>query len=407
MQREFESFTGPAGGLNALAVLRALLQNEVVQKLAAVLCAGEEDPTKRTALYCEFVAVVYQNGGDLGAYLASLVLETENPVARLEAEGKPVPPAMAAALESELATFTALSQIDPLQLANAVAGKGGHGLPGFANTPQNFAALYAAGRRQASTRGYGIFAAYHMFTVGQGATLLPVKNPDPQQLAELTGYGRERSQILLNTQALLKGLPANNILLYGDAGTGKSSTVKALANAYRARGLRLVEVRKNQLYQIPGLMDALAENPLKFILFIDDLSFPADDGDFTALKAILEGNVAARPRNIVVYATSNRRHMVKERFTDRQGDDLHLGDTLEEASSLAARFGLTVTFLKPDKELYAHIVQNLKEEYGLATPLPALLAKAEAHALRYGGRSPRTARQFAQYMKAAEAAGEE
>lgn len=399
--------------LHTLALFRGLLQQEVPAKLLALLDALENpgdgwivdcqrgDPfcnqdSGLVDAYCEFVAALYKNGGDLGAHLLQLVLEAETPAARTLAAGRELPAPMAQSLQNELAAFSAASRLSPRD----VAGEVGKNLPLWGNTPCDFAAEYEKRQREMRTRGYGIFAAYHMFTLGEGTRLLPVKNPDPQRLSQLTGYARERGQILVNTKALLRGLPANNILLYGDAGTGKSSTVKALANEYCTEGLRLVEIRKNQLYQIPGLMDTLAENPLKFIFFIDDLSFPADDRDFTALKAILEGNVSARPHNIVVYATSNRRHMVKERFSDRQGDDLHLGDTLEEEASLAARFGLTVTFLKPDRELYANIVQNLAAEYGVAMDEAELLAKAEAHAIRYGGRSPRTARQFVEYLRA-------
>ena len=168
--------------------------------------------------------------------------------------------------------------------------------------------------------------------------------PDPQRLSELPGYEKEREKVIANTKALLAGMPANNVLLYGDAGTGKSSAVKAIANEFAPEGLRLVEVKKNQLYQIPDLMDKLAANPLKFILFIDDLSFTANDDNFAALKAILEGSVGGRAKNIAVYATSNRRHLIKETLTDRTGDDIHEADTRQELMSLSARFGLTVTF---------------------------------------------------------------
>ena len=143
----------------------------------------------------------------------------------------------------------------------------------------------------------------------------------------MPGYEREREKVIANTRALLEGKPANNVLLYGDAGTGKSSAIKAIANAFADQGLRLVEVKKNQLYQIPDLIDQLAANPLKFILFIDDLSFSSNDDNFAALKAILEGSVGGRARNIAVYATSNRRHLIKETLTDRTGDDIHEADT--------------------------------------------------------------------------------
>ena len=164
---------------------------------------------------------------------------------------------------------------------------------------------------------------------------------------------------------MLSGKPAVNVLLYGDAGTGKSSSVKAIANEFAADGLRLVEVKKNQLYQIPALLDSLAQNPLKFILFIDDLSFSANDDNFAALKAILEGSVGGRAGNIAVYATSNRRHLIKETLTDREGDDTHESDTRQELMSLSARFGLTITFGSPDRERYLHIVEELAKQYGV------------------------------------------
>ena len=202
------------------------------------------------------------------------------------------------------------------------------------------------------------------------------------------------------TRALLEGKPANNVLLYGDAGTGKSSAIKAIANAFAEDGLRLVEVKKNQLYQIPDLMDALAANPLKFILFIDDLSFTANDDNFAALKAILEGSVGGRAHNIAVYATSNRRHLIKETLTDRTGDDIHESDTRQELMSLSARFGLTITFGSPDRDRYLYIVKQLAKQYGLEMDERELSVRSEAFAIRAGGRSARVAKQFIELCKA-------
>ncbi|MBS5531140.1 DUF815 domain-containing protein, partial [bacterium] len=156
-------------------------------------------------------------------------------------------------------------------------------------------------------------------------------------------------------------------------------------------GLRLIEVKKNELFRIPYLVEELSANPLKFVLFIDDLSFSSNDDNFSALKAILEGSVSTCGKNIAIYATSNRRHLVKETMGDRAGDELHVNDTLQETMSLAARFGLTITYQRPDKEEYLAIVKNLAREYGLDVPEKELFRKAEAHALRCGGRSPRVA----------------
>ncbi len=232
-----------------------------------------------------------------------------------------------------------------------------------------------------------MFAKHHVFTVENGQ-LVPVKYPDPQRLSELPGYEKEREKVIANTKALLAGMPANNVLLYGDAGTGKSSAVKAIANEFAPEGLRLIEVKKNQLYQIPDLMDKLAANPLKFILFIDDLSFTANDDNFAALKAILEGSVGGRAQNIAVYATSNRRHLIKETLSDRTGDDIHEADTRQELMSLSARFGLTVTFQRPEKARFETILEQLAKQHNIQMPTEQLLLKAEAFALRAGGRSP-------------------
>jgi len=189
------------------------------------------------------------------------------------------------------------------------------------------------------------------------------------------------------------------MLLYGDAGTGKSSTIKAVAHHLAPQGLRIIEVKKNQLYQIPKLLEELSDNPLKFILFIDDLSFSGNDDNFSALKATLEGSISGCGDNAVIYATSNRRHLVKESFGDRAGDELHLNDSMQETMSLAARFGLTITFQKPDKDEYLSIVKSLAAEYGIEMDEEELFKKAEAHAIRKNGRSPRTAKQFIELLK--------
>ena len=221
-----------------------------------------------------------------------------------------------------------------------------------------------------------------------------MQNPDQTRLASLIDYKREQQIILDNTLALLAGKPAANILLTGDAGTGKSSTVKAVVNELHDRGLRILEVRKEQLHAIPAILDELNTNPLKFILFIDDLSFQKDDDNFSALKAILEGSVSAKSRNVVIYATSNRRHLVKESFSGRDGDDVHRNDTMQEVISLSERFGIQVTFQKPNKETYLGIVRHLAQEKGVTMDAIELDMLAERYALGRGGRSARAATQF-------------
>ena len=180
---------------------------------------------------------------------------------------------------------------------------------------------------------------------------------------------------------------------FGDAGTGKSSTVKAVVNAFFDSGVRLIELRKDQLSALPYVMGRISENPLKFIIFIDDLSFNKNDDNFSMLKAALEGSASAKADNAVIYATSNRRHIVRETFDDREGGDVHRNDTMQEKLSLSERFGLVVMFGKPTKALYLQIVRELAARYGIDAD-ENLDIKAEEFALRRGNRSARCAEQF-------------
>ncbi|MDR1586392.1 MAG: ATP-binding protein [Treponema sp.] len=260
-----------------------------------------------------------------------------------------------------------------------------------------------------------------------GSPIRPVLNPDPVRLADLCGYEEQRSVVISNTLRFLGGKPANNILLYGDRGTGKSATIKAVCREYAERGLRLLEVRKQDLFELPRILDALAVRALRFIVFIDDLSFEASDDSFTALKALLEGGIETRPANTAIYATSNRRHLVKERFADRPSlaeaaagfnGEVRAFDAMQEQISLADRFGLTVVFTTPSQDEYLAIAEFIARRRGLlgaaadgtadknAPPSNAAAGAEAGEALRkfrenalrwekwFNGRSPRTALQF-------------
>ena len=384
--------------LRSLVIFRELLMDPVIAGFEAVLAMADEDDGDAFATVCaEFESSLFESTESWTDYLCNAVLQSENVCVRRKAHGE-LSPVLADSLQRELAL---LNELAGLTLEEILAG--------MENAPDFFAAWtthpcdlpgeYACRMNEVSVKGYGMFARYHVFVVEDGQ-LVPVKHPDPQRLSELPGYEKEREKVIANTEALLEGRPANNVLLYGDAGTGKSSAIKAIANEYAPRGLRLVEVKKNQLFQIPDLMDQLASNPLKFILFIDDLSFTTNDDNFAALKAILEGSVGGRAGNIAVYATSNRRHLIKETLEDRSGSDIHESDTRQELMSLAARFGLTVTFGQPDKSRFVQIVSDLAAQYGVGEDPEKLIVKAEAFAIRAGGRSPRVAKQFIELCKA-------
>ena len=381
-------------GLLSLCVFRNVLQDPVMEGLLALTAAPKEE---RVSAYSELAARLYARGTDLSQYLLTLALEDENIYMLIRAEGKTPDPLLEEAVSQELAILEGAAALTPDWFRSQIGYQGW--LPGWYNRESGFAATYAQRLSEIHQHGYGIFAKYHTFLVQDGV-LCPVKHPDAITLDELGGYQKERQAVIDNTLALLEGRPAANTLLYGDAGTGKSSTVKAVANAYKDRGLRLIELKKNQLHEIPHLVDQLSRNPLKFILFIDDLSFAKNDDDFAALKAILEGSVSARANNLAVYATSNRRHLVKETFADRQGDEVHISDTLEELISLSDRFGLTITFQKPQKKVYLEIVHDLALRYGITIPQDQLDIQAEAFAIARSGRSARAAKQFVESLLA-------
>ena len=392
--------------LHGLVVFRSLLDDPVVAKLLDLtdrMEAGAPGYGPVCDAVAQFEAALFEHTTNWGSYLSAAVLEAETVCVRQAASGT-LAPALQTALDSELAFLQALCGLTLDELLTAAGSATGQAqelafLPRWETSSIDLPAAYAQRMNEVGKKGYGMFAKHHVFTVENGQ-LVPVKYPDPQRLSELPGYEKEREKVIANTKALLAGMPANNVLLYGDAGTGKSSAVKAIANEFAPEGLRLVEVKKNQLYQIPDLMDKLAANPLKFILFIDDLSFTANDDNFAALKAILEGSVGGRAKNIAVYATSNRRHLIKETLTDRTGDDIHEADTRQELMSLSARFGLTVTFQRPEKARFENILAELAKQHGIDMPMDQLLVKAEAFAIRAGGRSPRVAKQFIEQCEA-------
>lgn len=378
--------------LGALAVFRGLLADPVVEGLCAYLDC-REGGSARTAVsaYGEFVSRLYRReGGNLSEHIRRLVEEDENVYIRAISRGETPPAYMARCVEEELKLLQAAASLTTEDLTAGLLGPGP--LPRFGTSSLDLPTLYWKRLEEIGRHGYGIYARHHMFYLDETGRVVPVRHPDGTRLSDLVDYRRERQLVLDNTLALVAGRPAANVLLTGDAGTGKSSTIKAVVNELYPHGLRIIEVRRELLRAIPALLDELSDNPLKFILFIDDLSFQKGDDSYSALKAVLEGSVSAKSRNVAIYATSNRRHLVRETFSDREGDDIHRGETMQEQLSLSERFGLRVTFQKPNKETYLHIVRHLAK--GLNLPQDELDAMAERFALERGGRSARVARQF-------------
>lgn len=251
--------------------------------------------------------------------------------------------------------------------------------------------------------GYGMFAKFIAFT-WRDESFVPISSVDTIRLNDLKNYELQRNKVVDNTLAFIKGLPANNVLLYGDRGTGKSSTVHAILNEYKNSGLRMIEISKSDINDLTMIRERICDSPMKFIIFIDDLSFDNHDDSFGELKAALEGSLSGRQSNTLIYATSNRRHLIKENFSDRD-NDVNRSDTLQEELSLSDRFGLSVTFINPDKADFADIVAKIADDRGLLSDKKRLTDAAEVWARRRGGRSPRCARQFIDYVESCEKQG--
>ena len=244
--------------------------------------------------------------------------------------------------------------------------------------------------------------AFHRAFRFDGQELLPVEHVGNMRLSDIVGYDVQKAELTANTEAFVSGRPANNVLLYGDGGTGKSTSVKALLNEYADRGLRVIEIYKHQFRDILKLTEMLRERNYKFILFIDDLSFEEGEVEYKYLKAVIEGGIETRPDNILIYATSNRRHLVREVWKDRDDmehkGDIHRSDTVEEKLSLASRFGIAINYSSPGRDEYHEIVKSLAEKAGLRTDEKELLAGADRWEIRHGGKTGRAARQYIDYL---------
>ncbi len=388
--------------LNSFSVFRSFVETEMMSTFHWMIASMDTEPSGQADpfdvdivnIYASFVNSIYNEGGNLTDYVKQYVQNDENSYLKARLSGKGVSPALEEALMVELDTLQEFAHLKSEDLKSVIDYDGF--LPSWDTSEADIKASYIHMLDNLKTRGYGMFASYGSFVPKDG-TLVPIVKADPVTLDKLYGYELERHQVLANTQALADGKAAANVLLYGDAGTGKSSTIKACANALFDQGVRLVQFDKYQLSEIPKIIEYLADNPLKFIFFIDDLSFSQNDDDYCYLKGILEGSVTSYSDNIVIYATTNRRHIIAETFESRMGNDLHVNDTMQETMSLSARFGLNITFSKPAKELYLEIVKQLAKEYNVPVN-DQLLVRAEAFAIRANGRSPRTAKQFIRQM---------
>ena len=390
------SFESLSEALRCLTTFRGLLELKEMQALQGLLSALEREPGALRERYAQFLYSVREAGySSLSRDLWEHLRYDETAFGRAVAWGRE-DPAFCEAARQDLAVLSQAASLSFHDLKIQIA----------ARLPEQRSAILALpeleqGQTLAFDRllegyrrdGVGVFAKGRAFLWEHGS-LRSVRNPDPITREQMLLYSWQREAVLENTRHLVQGAPAANVLLYGDSGTGKSATIKSLVNEPEFGSLRVVEVGKNSLSSLTELVRLVSEQPQKFILYLDDLSFETSDRGYSALKTALEGGLENLPGNAVIYATSNRRHLVRETFEDRQGSDIHRDETIQERTSLSERFGLRILYMSLSKPEYLQMVRAMAVQAGLELAAEELERRANQWEIQHGGRTPRVARQF-------------
>ncbi len=397
--------------LSSLSVFKGIMNRSVPKAFYKLLLSLDSEPVEFLNAYGEFYSLICErNCSDHLAFsMTEAALFDENCFTRAAAADKydTLPENVLKAVKRDCEAILSASSLtadevlesykyydDIKDIAESLprweCGECAKSFEMFDGSLENVARYY-------KENGCGIFARYKAF-IWRDGDIQPVLNPDKIDMESFTGYELQRDKVVNNTKSFIEGKSCNNCLLYGDKGTGKSSTVKAIANQFRKDGLRIVEIPKERLIDFPILVDKIATLPMKFIIFIDDLSFQKQDQSYTTLKAVLEGGLAARPDNALIYATSNRRHLVKETMSDRADGELNTRDNMQESLSLSDRFGLAVCYTVPSKQAYVDIAIAIAREKGVTLSDDEIAMGAEQFALSRGGRSPRCAKQYVESL---------
>lgn len=384
--------------LRGLSAFRSLLDTPMLKDALQLLdAAARRDGEGALAAYDQmFYRLKAEGYSGLGTWLWDTLRYTETPYGDLAGSGRSDPELEEAARRDvdallQLARLRAEDirvALKPILTEEYVSVL--DNLPAWETgapfTFEELAAFY-------QENGAGLYTKYRAFLWEEGR-LVPVADPDCPHPVELLGYDQQRKQVLDNTRLLVEGKPSNNVLLFGDGGTGKSATVKSMLYLPGMENLRLIEIQKENLVGMPRLIRSLAGRRQSFILFIDDLAFDQDDKTYSSLKTILEGGLEKRPLNVAIYATSNRRHLVRQTFSDRAGDEVDAFETISEKTALAERFGLRIPYMTMSKSEYLALIDHLAGLYHVEMNREVLHAKAMEWEIRHAGRTPRVARQF-------------
>lgn len=384
--------------LRGLSAFRSLLDTPMLKDALQLLdAAARRDGEGALAAYDQMFYLLKAEGySGLGTWMWDTLRYTETPYGDLAGSGRSDPELEGAARRDvdallQLARLGAEDirvALKPILTEEYVSVL--DNLPAWeTGAPFTFEELAAFYREN----GAGLYAKYRAFLWEEGQ-LVPVADPDCPHPVELLGYDQQRKQVLDNTRLLVEGKPSNNVLLFGDGGTGKSATVKSMLYLPGMENLRLIEIQKENLVGMPRLIRSLAGRRQSFILFIDDLAFDQDDKTYSSLKTILEGGLERRPLNVAIYATSNRRHLVRQTFSDRAGDEVDAFETISEKTALAERFGLRIPYMTMSKSEYLALIDHLAGLYHVEMNREVLHAKAMEWEIRHAGRTPRVARQF-------------
>lgn len=384
-----------------VSIYKNVTKDKIIEKFIRVFMSIEKE--EKLNLYSEFFYELCNSEfkGNLTKYIFDKVLYSENIFTLECARDKfdDIPEFILKAVKFDLDILFKLATIDFKEFKKHTGLEGENIAEFYVDNhekEENWCEKIQFFKEYSKQNGYGNYSRNRFFYFEDG-NIKPVKNYDKIDFSNLKGYEVQRERIIANTKGLISGVKSNNVLLYGQRGTGKSSTIKAIVNEYASQGLRLVEVSKENLKYLGKIIDELSQIPMKFIVFVDDLTFSTDDDNYTALKAILEGSSNKLSDNMVLYATTNRRHLMAESFSARQGDDVHLKDTLDETSSLSDRFGILITFSFPSPMEYIEIVKKIAQDNDIEID-EKLIAGATAWSARKTSCSPRTATQYIDFV---------